>query len=212
MNSIAKTLLAIILGLGFMVFDAHSKPTVAFLGLTRDSDPQFSEAISKRIQHELGADSALFAFPYEDVSLLFAKGVLSEPEAGPLDMPKLSKGMGAQYYAFGKLEPITMSSKRHRWMPWSIKVTWSQGMRLRVLDGRNGEVVFDGVVTAEVPEKAVFIAPDGDLGRMSPLDRETYQRTMGMAVSVESAKALAKVLKEKAALAAGGAEAKPQGG
>jgi len=55
----------------------------------------------------------------------------------------------------------------------------------------------DGLVTAEVPENALFTAPDGNLGRMAPLERETYLRTMSAAVSVESAKMVAKVLKEK---------------
>ncbi|HKP94279.1 MAG TPA: hypothetical protein VJ385_00860 [Fibrobacteria bacterium] len=207
-----KTPLAIFLGLGFLALDLHAKPSVAFLGLSRESDPQVSEAISRRIQWELGADTALFAYPREEIALLFAKGVLLEPEAGPMDMPKLSKGLGAQYYAFGALEPIGVQSKRSRWLPWRIKVKWSQALRLRVLDGSNGTVVFDGLVTAEVPEKALFSAPDGNLRAMSPLERETWLRTLGTAVSVESAKALAKVLKEKAAGAAGGEKAKPQGG
>ncbi|MDB5051737.1 MAG: hypothetical protein JWO30_4808 [Fibrobacteres bacterium] len=206
-----KTLLAISLGLGFLALDSHAKPSIAFLGLGRESDPQFSEAISKRIQWELSADTALYTYSNDEVALLFAKGILREPEAGPNDMPNLSKGLGAQYYAFGKLEPIAVASKRIMWMPWSIKVKWTQGLRLRVLES-NGTVVFDGLVTAEVPEKALFTAPDGKLGSMAPLERETYLRTMSAAVSVESARTVAKVLKEKAAGAAGGAEAKPAGG
>jgi hypothetical protein len=224
MKSIVKTLLAISLGLGFLILDARAqsaaqparasaaKPTVAFLGLSRESDPQLSESVTKRIQWELSADTALFTFSNEDVAMLYAKGVLREPQAGPMDMPRLSQGLGAQYYAFGKLEPIAVESKRGRWTPWSIKVKWTQGLRLRVLDGSNGNVVYDGLVTAEVPENALFTAPDGNLGRMAPLERETYLRTMSAAVSVESARMVAKVLKEKAAGAAGSAEAKPQGG
>lgn len=224
MKSIVKTLLAICLGLGFLVLDSRAesapapakasapRPTVAFLGLSRESDPRLSESISKRIQWELSADTGLYAFSNEEVAMLFAKGVLAEPEVGAADMPKLAGGIGAQYYAFGTLEPIAMESKRAKWKVWSIKVTWSQGLRLRVLDGASGRVVYDGLVKAEIPEDAYFTAPDGKLGNMAPLERETYLRAMGTAVSIESAKRVAKVLKEKAAGAAGGAEAKPQGG
>jgi hypothetical protein len=219
MNSIMKTLLALALGFGFLVLDIHAKPTVAFLGLTRDSDPRISGDIARRIQWELGADTGLAAFSAEEVAVLYAKGLLSEPEAVPADMPKLAKGLGAQYYAFGKLENVAVTSKRIIWMPWSLKVKWTQGLRLRVLDGSNGGVVFDGLVTCEVPEKATFSAPDANLGKLSPLEREARLRIMAAAVSVESAKALSKALIEKAAGPAGekaadaaGSEAKPAGG
>ncbi len=212
MRSILKTLLAVVLGLGVPVLDSHAKPTVAFLGLSRESDPRYSEAITRRIQLELGADTSLFSFSREAIGMLFAKGLLQDPEADPQDMLKLSGVLGAQYYAFGSLEPVAMESKRARWKPWSIKVKWTQGMRLRILDGANGNVVYDGLVKAEIPEDAYFTAPDAKFGPMAPLERDNYLRTMSVAISVESAKAVAKALKEKAAGAAGGAEAKPSGG
>ncbi|MDB5106654.1 MAG: hypothetical protein JWP91_4343 [Fibrobacteres bacterium] len=212
MQSVAKTLLALALGLGFLALDLHARPTVAFLGLDPESNPQISGDIAKRIHWELSADTGLSAFTLDEVSQLFAKGILAGPEAAPADMPKLAKGLGAQYYAFGKLEPIAVTSKRILWMPWSLKVKWSQGMRLRILDGTNGQVVFDGLVTGEIPEKALFMGPDGRMGDLSPLERESRMRKMAAVVSVESAKTVAKVVKEKAAGAAGGAEAKPAGG
>jgi hypothetical protein len=217
MGSIMKTLLALALGSGLLVLDLHARPTIAFLGLSRDSDPRVSGDIARRIQWELGADTGLAAFSAEEVAALFAKGVLSGPEAAPADMPKLAKGLGAQYYAFGKLEAAAVTSKRIIWKPWSLKVKWTQGLRLRVLDGSNGQVVFDALVTCEVPEKALFSAPHADLGRLSPLERESRLRIMSTAVSLESAKALAKVIKEKAAggekaADPAGAQAQPAGG
>lgn len=207
MGSIMKTLLALALGLGFLFLDLHAKPTVAFLGLSRDSDPRVSGDIARRIQWELGADTGLTAFSAEEVAVLYAKGVLTGPEAAPADMPKLAKGLGSQYYAFGKLEAAAVTSKRIIWKPWSLKVKWTQGLRLRVLDGSNGKVVFDGVVTCEVPEKASFSRPDADLGKLSPMERESRLRIMAAAVSVDAAKALAKTVKENAETAAGGEKA-----
>lgn len=212
MQTLLKTLLAIGLGLGFMALDVHAKPSLAFLGLGSDSDPRVSQSIAQGIQWELAGDTALFAYPGNEIALLFAKGVLRDPEAGPLDMPRLSKALGAQYYAFGTLEPIAMQSKRILWMPWSIRVKWTQGMRLRVVDGATGSVIYDGLVTAEVPEKASFSAPESRLGNLSPLDRESRLRIMAAAVSAESARTLSKVVREKAAPAAQGAKPEPQGG
>src|SRR5688572_19201513 len=104
MGSIMKTLLALALGSGFLVLELSAKPTVAFLGLSRDSDPRVSGDIARRIRWELAADTGLSVFSAEEVAVLYAKGVLSGPEAAPADMPGLAKGLGAQYYAFGKLE------------------------------------------------------------------------------------------------------------
>jgi hypothetical protein len=210
MQTLFKTLLAVALGFGFLVLDLHAKPTVAFLGVSPESDPQLSGAVAKQIQFELGADTGLSVFSAGDVSMLYAKGLLQEPEAVPADMPRLAKGLGAQYYAFGKLEPVALQSKRIIWMPWSLKVKWSQGLRLRVLDGSNGQVVFDGLVKGEIPEKAFMTAPEGKLDAMSPLERDARIRKMAAAVSIESAKALAKVVKDKAA--ADTTQAKPAGG
>jgi hypothetical protein len=197
MDSIMKTL-ALALGLGFLILDLHAKPTIAFLGLTGDSDPRISGDIARRIQWDLAADTGLSTFSAEEMNVLYAKGLLKGPEVTPADMPKLAKGLGAQYYAFGKLENAAVTSKRILWKPWSLKVKWTQGLRLRMLDGSNGHVAFDGLVTCEVPEKAVLWAPNADLGKLSPLERESRLRIMSAAVSVEAAKALAKALKEKA--------------
>ena len=219
MISIMKTLLALALGLGFLALDLHAKPTVAFLGLTRDSDPRISGDIARRIQWDLAADTGLTAFSAEEMDALYAKGLLKDPEVTAADLPKLAKGLGARFYAFGKLENVAVTSKRILWKPWSLKVKWTQGLRLRVFDGTNGQIVFDGLVTCEVPEKAVFSAPDADLNKLSPLERDSRLRIMAAAVSVESAKALSKALIEKTAGPAGekapdaaGTDVKPAGG
>jgi hypothetical protein len=70
-------------------------------------------------------------------------------------------------------------------------------------------LVYDGLVKAEAPENAFLTAPDAEFGPMDPLLRESHLRKMSVLVSVESAKAVAKALKEKAAGAAGVAAAKP---
>ncbi|MEO6096267.1 MAG: hypothetical protein ABIW76_11405 [Fibrobacteria bacterium] len=212
MQSLFKTLLALALGLGFLALDLHAKPTVAFLGISRDSDPLLRGDLGKRIQWELGTDTGVTSFSAEEISVVFSKGLLKEPEAVPADMPKLAKGLGAQYYAFGRLEPVAVKSKRVIWMPWSLKLKWSQGLRLRILDGSNGNLVFDGLVTAEVPESGFLMPPEADMNKLSPMERDTRTRKMAMAVAVESAKMIAKTLKEKAAPGAAGtagAEAAP---
>lgn len=215
MRTILKTALAICLGLGFLALDAHSRTAVAFLGMSGDSDPRYGEGMAKRIRWELSADTSLLSFSDDEIGMLFAKGVLREPQVGPADMARLSQGLGAQYYAFGSLEPVAMESKRAKWKFWDIKVKWSQGLRLRVLDASDGKVVYDSLIRAEVPEAALFAAPDGDFGRMAPLKRDAFLRSMSVKVSVQTAKALADGLamangrKEKAADAAGVKEAKP---
>ncbi len=213
MQTVLKTLLACALALGFLIIDAHSKPSIAFLGLSRESDPNISETLARRIQFELSADTGLFVFSKEEVAMLFAKGILNEPEAGPLDMPRLSKGLGAQYYAFGKLQAITNSGKRTWWKPWTVNVKWSQGLRLRVLDASTGMAAFDGVVSGEYAEKDFLTGPE-PWEKMEPLARDHYLQILVANLSVESAKAVAKAVKEKsnpapAAAAPEGAAAAP---
>jgi hypothetical protein len=211
MRSLFKTLIALALGLGFMVLDLRANPTVAFLGISRDSDPLLGADVTKRIQWELGTDTAVTSLSADEISVVFAKGLLQEPEAVPADMPKLAKGLGAQYYAFGRLEPVAVKSKRVIWMPWSLKLKWSQGLRLRILDGSNGNLVFDGLVTAEVPEKGFLMPPEADMGKLPPMDREARARKMAMAIAVESAKAVAKAITEKSAPAPAATETAPAG-
>jgi hypothetical protein len=130
--------------------------------------------------------------------MLFAKGVLTEPEISPLDLPRLSKGMGAQYYAFGKLEGLSLACKRTWWKPWAVKVKWSQGIRMRVLEAASGQVVSDSLVSGDLADKAFILEPT-PWEKMTPLEQDGFLRRMIPVVSLSSAKALAKVVKEKAA-------------
>lgn len=197
MKTVLKTLLACALGLGFLIIDAHSKPSLAFLGLTQESDPSVRENLAHRIQFDLSADTGLFVFSNDEVAMLFAKGILNEPEIGPMDMPRLSKGLGAQYYAFGKLESITNSGKRTWWKPWYVNVKWNRGLRLRVLDASTGASVYDGVATGELAEKDFLTGPEA-WEKLPPLERDHYIQSLMASLSAESAKAIAKAVKEKA--------------
>jgi hypothetical protein len=198
MDTVLKTLLAFALGLGFLILDAHSKPSVAFLGLSQESNPMVRENLASRIQYDIAADTGLFVFPKEDVAMLFAKGILNEPEISPLDLPRLSKGMGAQYYACGKLEGLSLACKRIWWKPWAVKVKWSQGVRMRVLEAASGQVVSDSLVSGDLADKAFLLEPT-PWEKMTPLEQDGFLRRMLPVISLSSAKALAKVVKEKAA-------------
>jgi hypothetical protein len=197
MDTVLKTILACALGLGFMIMDAHSRPSLAFLGLSRDSDPMIREKLAGRIQFELSADTGLSVFSKDEVNTLFAKGLLNEPEAGPGDMARLAKGLGAQYYAFGRLQGLSNETSKKWWKPWDVKVKWNQAMRLRVLDGSTGATVFDGVASGTLDEKAFFVGPDA-WEKMGPLERDGYLNRMMAVLSVESAKTIAKAVKAKA--------------
>jgi hypothetical protein len=209
MQSILKTLLAVCLGLGFLALDAHAKPSVAFLGLSPESDPNYSEAITKRVREELAADTALISCSGESIAMLYAKGLLQGAQADPEELPALAKGLGAQFYASGSSSGSACASKRARWWkPWLLKVKWSQGLRLRIMDAANGKVVYQGLAKVEVPEDAFCIPPDAKFGPMAPLQRDAILRNMSLRVALESSRQVAKVVKEKAAFAAG-AVAKP---
>jgi hypothetical protein len=204
-KSLLKSLLAVLLGLGFLALQSRAAPApekktaIAFLGLTEASDPQISAAIAKRIRGEIGADSALVSIPGEEVDKLFAKGILRAPDARPEDPEALRREVGEAYLAYGSLEGVAVTSKRILWKPWSLKNTWTQGMRLHVVDGTKGEVVYDGRVAAAVPESGFLFAPEEDWGKVPPLERERRMRIMAEAISVEAAKALAKAVKGRAA-------------
>src|SRR6478609_8612647 len=75
-KSILKSLLAILLGLGFLALQSRAqapaaasakKAAIAFLGLTDASDPQMRAVITQRIRGELAADTALITIPGETV-------------------------------------------------------------------------------------------------------------------------------------------------
>jgi len=202
MTSLLKSMLAILLGLGFLALQSRAqapagtkKAAVAFLGLTDASDPQISAAIAKRIRGELGADPTVIAIPGEEVDKLFSQGILRGPDVRPDDPQALRREVGDAYLAYGSLERITVDSKRTWWKPWSVKNTWTQGMRLHVVDGVKGSVVFDSLVAAAVHEPGFIFTPEEDWGKIPPLEREKRMRIMAEAVSVEAAKALAKVVK-----------------
>jgi hypothetical protein len=194
MRSVLKAVLACALGLGFALMDIHAKPSVAFLGLSEDSDPLVRDALAEKIRWELAGDSTLFSFSSAEISPLFTKGALKGPWVDPMDLPRLSKQIGAQFYAFGKLEALAWGSKRSWLTPWQVSVNWTQGLRLRVLEGATGKVVYDGVVPSEFTEKALLSGPEPGLARMHPLERDRYIRQMTALLSVESAKALSQVM------------------
>jgi hypothetical protein len=202
---ILKSLLSILLALGFLALDARAqaeappkKPSVAFLGMAAGSDPQVSEAIAKRIRIEIGNDSGLVSVAGEDVARLYAKGILRDPETRAGDPAALRREIGEAYLAYGKLERISVAAQRKWWKPWAVKNTWTQGLRLHVVDGAKGQVVFDAVVAAAVPEAGFLFSPEEDWGKVPPLEREKRMRIMAEAVSVEAAKALAKAVKDRA--------------
>jgi hypothetical protein len=209
---ILKSLLSILLALGFLALDARAqaegastkveaapkKASIAFLGMAEGSDPLVSEAIVKRIRIEIGNDSGLISVAGEDVARLYAKGILRDPETRPEDAAALRREIGEAFLAYGKLERITVASRRKWWKPWAVKNTWTQGMRLHVVDGPRGQVVFDAVVAAAVPEAEFLFSPEEDWGKVAPLEREKRMRIMAEAVSVEAAKALAKAVKDRA--------------
>jgi hypothetical protein len=198
MQTVLKALLAILLALGCLVLDAKAKPSVAFLGLGQDADPLFHEELTQRIQRDLSADTGVFNLPASEIAPLFSRGILTVPEVGPFDLPRLSS-LGAQYYAFGWLEPLAVETARKWTKFWDVKVRWTQGLRLRVVEAATGMIVFDGVVPAEIAEKSFVWGPEKPGSRMSPTDRDRCYRRMLPVLSSECARTLAKVVTERAA-------------
>lgn len=192
-----KTLLALALGIGFLVLESHGKTSVAFLGIDPDTDPLFGKALSTLIHQELAADTALASLPPKAVGEFMAKASLEKPAAGPVDIDALKRGLQANYYAFGRLEALSVSNKRVWWMPWSVRTRWTRALHLRVLDGSTGETVFDGQVPAQIPEKNFLLGPDGDLSHGNAVERDRQYRRMLPYLSAEAVKTLGKVLGER---------------
>lgn len=197
MQSVFKTLLALALGIGFLALETRAKTTVAFLGIDPDTDPRFGKALSILIHQELAVDTALVSLPPKVVAGFLAKGELVLMETGPADIAKLKQGLDAGFYALGWLEPLTVANKRVWWMPWSVRTNWSQELRLRVLDGNTGEVVYDGRVPIQIPEKHFLSGPEGNHSRQGALERDTRYRRMLPLLSSETAKAVSKVVGER---------------
>jgi hypothetical protein len=207
MRSLAKTLLALALGLGFLALEVRAKTTVAFLGIDPDTDPLFGRALSALIHQDLAADTALASLTPEAVAEFMARTSRETPVAFPADVAGLKQGLEARYYAYGRLEGLDVVNKRVWWMPWSVRTKWSRALRLRVLDGNTGDVVFDAQVPAEIPEKHFLGGPDGRHSRQGPLERDARYRRMLPLLSSETAKALAKAVAEKAPAAPAAAPA-----
>ncbi len=190
--------LAFGLALGCLISSAFSKPSLAFLGFDRESDPLIRDKLASRIQFELAADTGLAAISKSQVAALFTKGILSEPDVSPADLPRLSKELNAQYFAFGQMENLENVSKRIWWKPWRLKVTWSQDIRLRVLEASTGMLVYDGRVIGQLADKALLTGPK-PFQLMSPLEKEGYLNRMLSVLALEASKTLAKAVKEKTA-------------
>ena len=198
MRSILKTILACLLGLGYLVLDAHSKPSLAFLGFTSDSDPRVKDRFASQILFEMKSDTGLFLFSQDEISMLYTKGFIRSADIGNLDLPLLSKTLGAQFYAYGRLETnaITSENKRIWWKPWGVTTKWNEGIRLRLLDATQGKIILDSVVTIVMTEKSFVTAPDA-FNDLSVYDKEKYIREMMTLVSKDAAKILSKAIKEK---------------
>jgi len=218
-KSILKSLLAILLGLGFLALQSRAqapapvakKPAIAFLGLTEASDPQMRAVITQRIRGELAADTGLSAVPGEKVDKLFAQGILREPDARLEDPEALRREIGNAYLASASLERLTVATKRTWWKPWSLKNTWTQGMRVKIMDGAKGNIVLDSLVATAVREPGFIFAPEDDWGKVPPLEREKRMRIMSEAVSIEAARVLGAAVKGRvpAAAVAGNVPATP---
>lgn len=212
-------MLAILLGLGFLALQSRAqspapgtkKPAIAFLGLTEASDPQMRAVITQRIRGELAADSGLSAVPGEKIDKLFAKGILRETDVRPDDPEALRREIGNAYLAFASLERLSVATKRTWWKPWSLKNTWTQGMRVEIRDGAKGTVVLDSLVATAVREPGFILPPEEDWGKVPPLEREKRMRIMAEAVSVEAARILGNAVKARvpAAAVAGNVPATP---
>lgn len=204
MDSILKTLLALGLGLGFLAMDARAqdpaqgqgptaaaKASVAFLGVDPGTDPLYGRALSALIQRDLASDSALSALPQGAVERYLASGGTAIPDPGPADLGLLRTGLGSDYYAFGWLEPMSVVNSRKWWLPWRVDTEWRRDLRLRVLDGRTGRMIFDGKVEGRIAERRLFSGPDAGLSGKAAVERDGCQRRMLPVLSAETAKALA---------------------
>jgi hypothetical protein len=205
MQTVLKALIGSLLAFGFTALETHAaaseplataKPTVAFLGLGEDADPLFHKELTLRIRRDLAGDTAVRSLSTEEIAPAFARGILKGPEAGALDLARLGI-LGAQFYAFAWLEPEAMEIKRKWTKPWDVKVRWSQGLRLRVIDAGTGAPVYDGRVPAAIDEKGFVLAPDLPDSRTSPVDRDRCQRRMLPVLSAECAKAVADIVTGK---------------
>lgn len=194
MRSLAKTLLALALGLGFLALEVRAKTSVAFLGIDPGTDPLFGRALSALIHQDLAADTGLASLPPRAVEAFMAKAAFRGPVAHPADVGSLRQGLEARYYAYARLEALAVENKRVWWMPWSVRTKWSRALRLRVLDGVTGDVVFDAQVPAEIPEKHFLKGPEADLSRKGALERDARHRRMLPFLSSETAKALSKAV------------------
>lgn len=192
-----KTLPALILGLGILALPSPAKVSVAFLGIDPDTDPLFGRALTTLIHRDLAADTGLASLPQKAVSEFLVRADREKPEAGPADIALLKRNLEANYYAFGRLEDLSVDNKRVWWKPWAVQTQWSRILHLRVLDGATGETVFDGEVPAVIPEKNFITGPDGRLSQQDALERDRQYRRMLPYLSTEAVKALGKVLGDR---------------
>lgn len=170
------------------------------------TDPQIAESLSRRIREILEADTGIESVSGEAVERLYAQGVLRGPDQPPADSAALRRGVGNAYLAFGRLERISVASRRIWWKPWSLNTTWTQPLRLRIAGAIRPGAVFDSLLTVEVREKDFLKGPEKEWGRMPPLERDRRQRTMVEAVAAEAAKLVSRAVRERAgATAAQGA-------
>ena len=197
MQSVFKTLLALALGIGFLALETHSKTTVAFLGIDPATDPRFGKSLANLIHQELAADTALASLPPKIIENYLSKEDIDLGRVGPADIGRLKLGLDAGFYAVAWLEPLAVANKRVWWMPWSVRTNWTQGLRLRVLDGKTGETISDSKVPVQIPEKHFLSGPDGNHSRAGAMERDSRYRRMRPLLSTETAKALSKVVGEK---------------
>ncbi len=207
MQTILKTLLAVLLGLGLLAIDAKAKTSLAFTGISDASDPLYAKTLAAMIQRHLESDSTLATVTTEELAKLVDKQILQKTEVGPADIAKLKLELAARYYAYGWVEALSVSSKR-KWLTyWSVKSEWKQSLSFRLVDGITGRVVEDSSVTVTIPQKDLFLEPTADLDRKSPLERDALLRRMLPLLAQETARAVSKAVNDKMGISIGAVSA-----
>lgn len=153
--------------------------------------------LARSIHWHLAADKEIQVESMDEVAALITQGILSGPVPNIYELKEVHKRVNRQYAAYGRLLPVNIASKRVLWMPWHMKVTFSQVVELRVSDMASGELSSGQDIRAE---KQIGVNSLSAYSRWSEIDpklRDEVLQELGRSLALESARAIGEVLNPK---------------
>ncbi len=151
---------------------ASGKIPMAFLGIKDTEEPLVKNELERLIYRELRSQSRYKLVPSSQIQLFLEKGTLHGPEIGTKPSVKTAKDLKTRILSFGVLKRMELEVSRKWFNPSKGNATFKHSMWLKVIDGKNGEMKFSGLIEASEEVENIYLGPEPTVGTIDPIIRD----------------------------------------